>query len=85
MRKPVLLAVIAAILAIPGSGCTPAPEIREVPVRLPLPPRPQLPRIAPQELECLSPDVYQRLEERQRKRRQYCETLEEIIKSTHVD
>lgn len=81
--KPALLAAIAIILTINGSGCT--PEIREVPVRLELPPRPALPRVRQEELECLSPDVYRRLEERQRLRRQYCEVLEETIKGTHID
>lgn len=50
---------------------------------LPKPARPALPAIKSEELKCLSDDVYSRLAERNRLQRQYAETLETIIQSTH--
>ena len=45
--------------------------------------RPALPAINAEELQCLTDDVYRRLADRNRLQRQYAETLEIIIQSTH--
>lgn len=82
--KSILLAG-AIILTITGSGCATDPEVRYVPVPLPLEPRPVLPAIKEPDLQCLSDETYRKLEARDRERRQYCETLEETIKSTHPE
>ncbi len=52
---------------------------------LPLPVRPLLPSVYAHELDCISNDTYQRLVTRELKRRQYAETLETIIQSTHKE
>lgn len=72
--------IIAAALA----GCA-APEVRYQTVPLPLPPRPELPRIYGEELQCLSEDAYRRIVERDRMRRAYAEQLEAVILSTHEE
>lgn len=42
----------------------------------PAPARPTLPSISKEELQCLSPQTWQKLEQRDRMRRQYAERLE---------
>lgn len=76
MSKSILL-LIAAIIS---SSCTSTTIYRPDP--LPLPAEPELPRIAAEDLQCLSQDAYRRLVKRDRVRRQYAEKLAEIIKST---
>ena len=69
------------LLAAALSGCT--SPVRQVSQPLPLPARPLLPRVYEAELACLSDESYRRLVERERLRREYAETLETIIRSTH--
>lgn len=78
MRKTILAATIWTIL---GSGCA-ATEIRYVAAPLPLPPRPVLPAVSAQDLAPLPDNVYRRIGERDRLRRQYAEELEAIICAT---
>lgn len=81
MPKHVLMLVIATIWIITGSACTTIKTVY-VPQPLDLPERPVLPAINEAEFKDLPADVYQRVEERDRKRRQYAEELEVIILST---
>jgi hypothetical protein len=74
--------MIAVIILITiGSGC--ATEVRYISQPLPLPARPVLDSVTEHELSVLPPDVYRRLKNRDRERKQYAEELETIIKSTH--
>lgn len=78
--------LILPALILTMTGCqSPVPAPALVLSPLPLPARPALPLIAGTELACLSAGVYQRLAERQRRLRQYAETLETIIRSTRDD
>jgi hypothetical protein len=81
MRTNASRLAAAIILTTLGSGC--APEIRYVTAPLPLPERPVLPRLTAEEMACLRPEVYERWVRRDLGRRQYCETLETIIRRTH--
>lgn len=84
MIKRLLLIAAITLTALGNTGCT-TTEVRYVPVQqpLPLPPRPILPAVTAQEMECINKDAIARLIERQRLRRQYAEELELIIRSTH--
>lgn len=74
---------VMALIAFALSGC--AQPTRHVSQPLPLPERPLLPRVYEAELSCLSAETYRRVVERERLRREYAETLEIIIRSTHQD
>ena len=75
-----LMPVIAIILITTGNAaCT-----RYVYPPLPLPTRPKLLPVSEAELRCLGAETYQRLLARERKRREYAEDLETIIKSTQA-
>lgn len=69
-------------LALILSGCGTAP-VEYVTTPLPLPPRPELPAIGGEQLQCLSDETYSAIVTRDRGRREYAETLESIIQSTH--
>ena len=69
-------------LALILSGCGTAP-VEYVTTPLPLPPRPELPAINGEQLQCLSDEAYSAIVTRDRGRREYSETLEAIIQSTH--
>lgn len=81
MRSASILLAAAIISIAIGSGCAGAP-VRYVAEPVYLPPRPVLPRIAEHEVQCLAQDVWDRIEERDRKRRQYAEDLETEICAT---
>lgn len=49
---------------------------------MPMPVRPVLPIIQPEELVCLSNDVYKKVRERDLLRRQYADKLEDVIKGS---
>jgi len=80
MQNKVLMTAIAIILITTGSSCS---DIVYVSEPLPLPERPFLPAVNNEELSCLDKDVFARVEERDRERRQYCEKLETTILNTH--
>ena len=61
------------------TGCT---QIQYVPTELSRPPRPVLPKIGSEELQCLPYDVYKRLYERFRLIKEYALQLESRIDST---
>lgn len=65
------------------AGCT-TPAIEYVTTPLPLPPRPELPSVSGEQLQCLSDEAYTALANRDRQRREYAELLESIIQSTHT-
>lgn len=77
LRPAVPAAVLLASLAL--AACTTLPTS----ARLPLPARPALPPVFAHELECLTPDAYTRLVKREQLLRNYTETLEGVIRSTH--
>ncbi len=87
MRRRAYLMAAAIISMATGSlvGCSVAPEIRYIQEPLTLPPRPVLPRLSADDVQCLTDDAYRRLVERDMYRRQYAEELEAIIRSTHGD
>jgi hypothetical protein len=70
------------------TGCSflkekpPVEKIMYVTTPLSLPPRPTLPTWKMSELECVKPEVKEKIKERDLKRRQYAEELEVVIKST---
>lgn len=70
------------LFAIIISSIAACSEVIYKPVPLDRPTRPALPRIEEHGLQCLSPQVYETLTERQRLRREYTEQLEIIIDST---
>ncbi|WP_435100813.1 hypothetical protein [Arhodomonas sp. AD133] len=76
--------ITAMAVCLLAAGCT-TPRVEHVTTPLPLPPRPALPAVPNEGLECLAPDVYRALVERDRARRDYTEQLEAIIESTHKD
>lgn len=77
-----LNAVIVITLMVIGSGCCQTQFFVEP---LPLPQRPVLPQLTASVLECLTPQDYAQLVERDRRRREYAEQLETIIKATHPE
>ncbi len=81
MQERGWLKVVAIILTISGSGCSVRERLITVP--LPLPPRPVLPALSAEDLECISDDAFERLMTRDLGRKYYAEQLEEIIMSTH--
>lgn len=89
MQKQMLMLMIHS-LVLTGSGCSlipkekpPVEKIIYVTNPLPLPNRPILPTWSGKDMECLTPDIKQKVRERDTSRREYAESLETIIKSTH--
>lgn len=68
------------LLSLLLAGCC---ETQYITRPLPLPERPILPVVEASELSCVSDDAYYRLVQRERLRREYAETCEAIVKSTH--
>ncbi len=79
MRKLLLAGIISSSLFVSGCG----KEMVYKPVALPLPPKPELPAIHSDEINCLSDDTYRKFVDRDLIRKHYEERLELIIKSTH--
>lgn len=82
-----LMLMIPISLALIGSGCAvnqpPAEKIVYIKTALPLPSRPTLPTWNGNDMSCLSPEMIQKIKDRDRLRKEYAEDLEAIIKSTH--
>jgi len=72
------ISIIAAVILLAGC-CDPQYIVRP----LNLPPRPNLPTIKESELQCLTSDTYKKLVERDRLRKNYAETCEAVVNSTH--
>lgn len=89
MQKKTLILMILCLVVIGSTGCSvlekqpPIDRVVYVTNPLPLPPRPTLPTWTSKDMECLTPDMKQKLRDRDTSRREYSETLEVIIKSTH--
>lgn len=83
------IAVIAST-ALPACSTTPLqqtpPKTEQIFVTtpLPLPERPKLEKLTQEDLESIPENVLDKLEKRDQARRDYCEVLETIIKSTHT-
>jgi hypothetical protein len=74
--------IIALIALSLLTACEPRIQTVYLSQTLHRPPRPVLPRVKAQELECLAQPIYQRLYDRQRLIGDYAATLEAIIDST---
>ena len=83
MLKRSKLAAAITLLAVTSTGCATRTEYQLAP--LPLPPRPELPTIAADDLACLSDRTYDALAWRDKARRQYADELEVIIKTSHLE
>lgn len=73
-------AVTAVLLAVGLAACSSNP-----PQRLPLPARPEVPKIESGELECVSDETYSEIVTRDRRLREYAEQLRAVIRSTHPE
>lgn len=62
------------------AGCA---TVRPVPVTLPLPPRPVLTPVTASQVQCLAPDAYTALVDRERKLRTWGLELEAIIRANN--
>lgn len=72
------MVLAAGVLA----GCA-TPRVEYVTAPLPMPPRPELPAIPGEALQCLAEEDYRAVVQRDRLRREYAEQLEAVIESTH--
>jgi hypothetical protein len=81
MRSVSILLAAAIISTTIGSGCA-GTQVRYVAEPIPLPAHPVLPRITEEEANEIRGDVWRKIEERDRKRRQYAEELEAEICAT---
>ena len=82
MKTRVWTVASVIIWTLTGSGCA---AVRYVPAPLEAPPRPVLPRIEAERLQCLDDATYRALVERDRLRREYAERLEALIESTQEE
>jgi hypothetical protein len=70
------------LLLLALTACTPVIQTEYVTQPLTHDPRPVLPKISAQELQCLSDETYQKLFDRQRLVVEYASSLEAILDST---
>lgn len=75
-------ALASIVLAVALIGCTRV-EVRSVPVALPVPARPLLPPVAPAAVQCLAPDTYTTLVNRERAYKTWGLQLEAIIQANN--
>lgn len=75
---------LAIALVLTLAGCA-APPTEYVTAPLPMPPRPELPSLSGEQLQCLSDEAYRDLVRRDQMRREYAEQLEAVIRSTHPE
>jgi len=75
------LALAAAIILV--AGCATRTETVFVQEPLPIPDRPSVPTIQPDDLQCLSDDAYESLVVRDTMLQEHVRRLEAIIKTTH--
>lgn len=83
MLKRSKLAAAIILITLTSTGCATRTEYQLAP--LPMPPRPELPRLDEADMECLSEQTYYRLIRRDRARRNYADELEAVIRSTHME
>lgn len=70
--------VLILILAGSSAACTTTKYVSK-PVELPLPDRPPIPTVSPEELECLTDEAYKKLADRERYIILHTRRLEAII------
>ena len=81
--------MMTSLVVLGSSGCSlltkevPVEKVVYVTTPLSQPARPSLPTWTGKDMECLAPDIKQKIRERDTLRREYAERLEVIIKSTH--
>lgn len=73
----------ALLLVLALAGCV-EPRYIRVPVAYHVPPRPEVPTVKAEEMECLPDDVVDRIEARDDIRRESQDELEAIIRSTQT-
>lgn len=81
MLKLRMMMIVAIILIISGSGCS--GDVRYLSHRLPIDERPDLPEITKDEAKQIPREIWLKVEERDRLRRQYCEGLENTINTNN--
>lgn len=90
-QKLIQKLTIISLVVLGSTGCAlftkspdPTPVEKVVYVTNPLyaPSRPELPTWTGKDMECLAPDVKQKIRDRDTLRREYAEKLEVIIRST---
>ena len=74
------LSIIPLLLAL--AACAPV-EVRYAPVPLPMPERPELPRIQAEDVRCLSDDAWATIVRREQALRHYAEEFEAIIRANN--
>lgn len=79
-----MVRALALAMTLALGGCS-TPQVRYVTAPLPLPPRPELPTLTGNQLQCLSDEAYKAIVRRDRLRREYAEQLEAVIRSTHAE
>ncbi len=79
-RLTCIRAGLVCIALVCIAGCA---TMRPVPVTLPLPPRPVLTPVTASQVQCLAPDTYTTLVDRERALRTYALELEAIIKAAN--
>lgn len=77
--KLLILAVGVAV-----AGCTPAVQVRSVPVMLPIPSRPVLTPIKGDALQCLAPDTYTTIVDRERALRTWGMEMEAAMQANNA-
>lgn len=84
MLRRLFSALVLASAIISSSGCsTTTTEPVFVQEPLPVPDRPNLPRIPSAELECLTDAAYEALVERDATQAEHIKRLEAILRTTH--
>ena len=81
-RAPVVVAGIISVLALTGCKTTETIYIQHA---LPIPDRPVLPTIPPEDLECLSDSAYENLAVRDTLLQEHIKRLEAIMLTTHPE
>lgn len=89
MQNKILKLMISSLVVAGSTGCSlftkevPVEKIVYVTTPLQQPARPNLPTWTGKDMECLAPDIKQKIRDRDTLRREYAEQLEVIIQSTH--
>jgi len=80
LRRSLIALATGSMLA--AAGCT---HTEYVQTPLPRPPRPNVPTLSGDQLQCLSDDAYKAIVNRDRAKTEHIERLESVIESTHGD
>lgn len=77
-----MIRLSSCLLALCLAGCASTVDVR--PMTLPLPARPTLPTVKAAAVQCLAPDAYTSLVDRERALRTWGEKLEGIIQANNA-